>query len=94
MKWWMALEIGVPRGGEAIDSAHIPILGPDHLQQSISTGRGTAPWCFGYLYGRFTDINEGWSGKVHDAHSFRNNGLYGKLGAETFSRVQDYSGGI
>ncbi|CAM5122941.1 unnamed protein product [Natator depressus] len=29
--------------------------------------------------GRFTNINMGWPGKVHDAHIFRNSGLFQKL---------------
>ncbi|KAG6926681.1 hypothetical protein G0U57_011607, partial [Chelydra serpentina] len=29
--------------------------------------------------GRFTNINVGWPGKVHDAHVFRNSGLFRRL---------------
>lgn len=36
-------------------------------------------------HGRFTNINVGWSGKVHEARSFRNSGLFSGMSKGTFA---------
>uniref|UniRef100_A0A8C8RP66 DDE Tnp4 domain-containing protein n=1 Tax=Pelusios castaneus TaxID=367368 RepID=A0A8C8RP66_9SAUR len=74
--------MGFPNCGGAIDGTHIPILAPDHLATEYINRKGYFSMVLQALVdhrGRFTDINAGWSGKVHDARIFRNSGLYRKL---------------
>uniref|UniRef100_A0A8C8RPP7 DDE Tnp4 domain-containing protein n=1 Tax=Pelusios castaneus TaxID=367368 RepID=A0A8C8RPP7_9SAUR len=70
--------MGFPNCGGAIDGTHIPILAPDHLATEYINRKGYFSMVLQALVdhrGRFTDINAGWSGKVHDARIFRNSGL-------------------
>uniref|UniRef100_A0A8C8R4N1 DDE Tnp4 domain-containing protein n=1 Tax=Pelusios castaneus TaxID=367368 RepID=A0A8C8R4N1_9SAUR len=74
--------MGFPNCGGAIDGTHIPILAPGHLATEYINRKGYFSMVLQALVdhkGRFTDINAGWSGKVHDARIFRNTGLYRKL---------------
>ncbi|XP_053894118.1 uncharacterized protein LOC128842275 [Malaclemys terrapin pileata] len=80
-------EIGLPNFGGAIDGTHNPILAPDHLASEYINRKGYFSMVLQALVdqqGRITDINAGWSGKVHDPCIFRNSGLYKKLQAGTF----------
>uniref|UniRef100_A0A8C8RH98 Putative nuclease HARBI1 n=1 Tax=Pelusios castaneus TaxID=367368 RepID=A0A8C8RH98_9SAUR len=77
-------ELGFPNCGGAIDGTHIPILAPDHLASEYINRKGYFSMVLQALVdhrGRFTDINAGWSGKVHDARIFRNSGLFRRLQA-------------
>ncbi|KAM9143899.1 uncharacterized protein ACDP82_007612 [Pangshura tecta] len=79
--------MGFPNCGGAIDGTHIPILAPDHLAREYINRKGYFSMVLQALVdhrGRFTDINAGRSGKVHDAHIFQNTGLYRKLHSGTF----------
>ncbi|XP_067418682.1 uncharacterized protein [Emydura macquarii macquarii] len=80
--------MGFPNCGGAIDGTHIPIWAPEHLVTEYINRKGYFSMVLQVLVdhqGRFTDINVGWLGKVHDARIFRNTGLYHKLQAGTFS---------
>ncbi|CAM5142495.1 unnamed protein product [Eretmochelys imbricata] len=71
----------------AIDGTHIPILAPAHLASEYVNQKGYFSVVLQALVdhrGHFTDINTGWSRKVHDARIFRNTGLFRKLQAGTF----------
>ncbi|CAM5092769.1 unnamed protein product [Natator depressus] len=69
--------MGFPNCGGGIDGTHIPILAPDHLANQYVNHKGYFSMVLQALVdhkGRFTDINVGWPGKVHDARIFRNSG--------------------
>ncbi|KAG6938803.1 hypothetical protein G0U57_005265, partial [Chelydra serpentina] len=71
--------MGFPNCGGAIDGTHIPILGPDHQASQYINRKGYFSMVLQALVdhkGRFTNINVGWPGKVHDARVFRNSGLF------------------
>ncbi|XP_067388051.1 uncharacterized protein [Emydura macquarii macquarii] len=79
--------LGFPNCGGAIDGTHIPILAPAHLATEYINRKGYFSMVLQGLVdhrGHFTDINVGWSGKAHDAHVFRNSGLFCKMQAGTF----------
>ncbi|XP_065455330.1 uncharacterized protein LOC135984327 [Chrysemys picta bellii] len=74
--------MGFPNCGGAVDGTHIPILAPDHLANRYINCKGYFSMVLQALVnhkGRFTDINVGWPGKVHDTHIFRNSGLFEQL---------------
>ncbi|CAM5112850.1 unnamed protein product [Natator depressus] len=74
--------IGFPNCGGAIDGTHIPILAPEHQASEYINRKGYFSIVLQALVdhkGRFTNINVGWPGKVHDASIFRNSGLFQKL---------------
>ncbi|CAM5146023.1 unnamed protein product [Eretmochelys imbricata] len=74
--------MGFPNCGGAIDGTHIPLLGPDHQGSQYINRKGYFSMVLQALVdhkGRFTNINVGWPGKVHDAHVFRNSGLFKQL---------------
>ncbi|CAM4559908.1 unnamed protein product [Lepidochelys kempii] len=74
--------LGFPNCGRAIDGTHIPILAPDHLGSQYVNHKGYFAMVLQAMVdhkGRFTDINVGWPGKVHDARIFRNSGLFEQL---------------
>ncbi|XP_065437712.1 uncharacterized protein LOC101931329 isoform X1 [Chrysemys picta bellii] len=74
--------MGFPNCGGAIDGTHIPILGPDHQASQYINRKGYFSMVLQALVdhrGRFTNINVGWPGKVHDACVFRNSGLFRRL---------------
>ncbi|CAM5130584.1 unnamed protein product, partial [Natator depressus] len=74
--------MGFPNCGGAIDGTHIPILAPEHQAGEYINRKGYFSIALQALVdhkGRFTNINMGWPGKVHDAHIFRNSGLFQKL---------------
>ncbi|KAG6938877.1 hypothetical protein G0U57_004526 [Chelydra serpentina] len=74
--------MGFPNCGGAIDGTHIPILGPDHQASQYINRKGYFSMVLQALVdhkGRFTNINVGWPGKVHDARVFRNSGLFRRL---------------
>uniref|UniRef100_A0A8C8SK72 DDE Tnp4 domain-containing protein n=1 Tax=Pelusios castaneus TaxID=367368 RepID=A0A8C8SK72_9SAUR len=80
-------DLGFPNCGGALDGTHIPILAPDHLAREYINQKGYFSMVLQALVdhrGRFTDINAGWSGKVHDARIFRNSGLFRRLQSGTF----------
>lgn len=63
----------------AIDGTHIPIPGPSHDRHAYINRKGfpsiqLQAVCDAKL--RFTDIQTGWPGSVHDARVFRNSPLY------------------
>ncbi|KAG6940320.1 hypothetical protein G0U57_017458, partial [Chelydra serpentina] len=71
--------MGFPNCGGAIDGTHIPILGLDHQGSQYINRKGYFSMVLQALVdhkGRFTSINVGWPGKVHDARVFRNSGLF------------------
>uniref|UniRef100_A0A8C3SZ29 DDE Tnp4 domain-containing protein n=1 Tax=Chelydra serpentina TaxID=8475 RepID=A0A8C3SZ29_CHESE len=73
--------MGFPNSGGAIDKTHIPILGLDHQGSQYINHKGYFSMVLQALMdhkGRF-NINVGWPGKVHDAHVFRNSGLFRRL---------------
>ncbi|CAM5109932.1 unnamed protein product [Eretmochelys imbricata] len=79
--------IGFPICGGVIDRTHIPILAPDHLANQYINHKGYFSMVLQALVdhkGRFTDINVGWPGKVHDARIFRNSGLFEQLQEGTY----------
>ncbi|XP_065423564.1 uncharacterized protein LOC135975661 [Chrysemys picta bellii] len=74
--------MGFPNCGGAIDGTHIPILAPDHQASQYINRKGYFSMVLQALVdhrGRFTNINVGWPGKVHDARVFRNSGLFRQL---------------
>ncbi|CAM4703579.1 unnamed protein product [Lepidochelys kempii] len=74
--------IGFPNCGGAIDGTHITILAPEHQASEYINRKGYFSIVLQALVdhkGRFTNINVGWQGKVHDARIFRNSGLFQKL---------------
>ncbi|CAM5075196.1 unnamed protein product [Natator depressus] len=74
--------MGFPNCGGAIDRTHIPILAPQHQAGEYINRKGYFSIVLQALVdhkGRFTNINVGWPGKVHDARIFRNSGLFQKL---------------
>ncbi|CAM5085410.1 unnamed protein product [Eretmochelys imbricata] len=74
--------MGFPNCGGAIDGTHIPILAPEHQASEYINCKGYFSVVLQVLVdhkGRFTNINIGWPGKVHDARIFRNSGLFQKL---------------
>uniref|UniRef100_A0A8C3I585 DDE Tnp4 domain-containing protein n=1 Tax=Chrysemys picta bellii TaxID=8478 RepID=A0A8C3I585_CHRPI len=79
--------MGFPNYGGAIDGTHIPILAPEHQATEYINHKGYFSVLLQALVdhkGRFTNINVGWSGKVHDARVFRHSGLFRKLEEGTF----------
>ncbi|CAM5149071.1 unnamed protein product [Natator depressus] len=71
--------MGFPNCGGAIDRTLIPILEPDHQGSQYINRKGYFSRVLQALVdhkGRFTNINVGWPGKVHDARVFRNSGLF------------------
>ncbi|CAM4497070.1 unnamed protein product [Lepidochelys kempii] len=82
--------MGFPNCGGVIDGTHIPTLAPDHLAKEHINHKGYLSMLLQAPVdhkGRFTDINMGWSGKVHDVHIFRNSGLFRNMQEETFFPV-------
>ncbi|XP_065435126.1 uncharacterized protein LOC135977904 [Chrysemys picta bellii] len=80
-------EMGFPNCGGAIDGTHIPILSPEHQATDYVNRKGYFSMLLQALVdhkGRFTNINVGWPGKVHDARVFRNSALFRKLEEGTF----------
>ncbi|CAM4581419.1 unnamed protein product [Caretta caretta] len=78
--------MGFPDCG-AIDGTHIPILAPDHLANQYVNRKGYFSMVLQTLVdhkGRFTNINMGWPGKVHDARNFKNSRLYEQLQKGTY----------
>uniref|UniRef100_A0A8C3XM02 Putative nuclease HARBI1 n=1 Tax=Chelydra serpentina TaxID=8475 RepID=A0A8C3XM02_CHESE len=74
--------MGFPNCGGAIDGTHIPILGPEHQGGQYINRKGYFSMVLQALVdhkGRFTNINVGWPGKVHDARVFKNSGLFKRL---------------
>ncbi|KAG6927814.1 hypothetical protein G0U57_009276, partial [Chelydra serpentina] len=74
--------MGFPNCGGAIDGTHIPILGPEHQGSQYINRKGYFSMVLQALVdhkGRFTNINVGWPGKVHDARVFKNSGLFRRL---------------
>ncbi|CAM5131483.1 unnamed protein product [Natator depressus] len=74
--------MGFSNCGGAIDRTHIPILGPDHQGSQYINRKGYFSMVLQALVdhkGRFTNINVGWLGKVHDACILRNSGLFKQL---------------
>ncbi|XP_065438983.1 uncharacterized protein LOC135981276 [Chrysemys picta bellii] len=79
--------MGFPNCGGAIDGTHIPILGLDHQGSQYINHKGYFSMVLQALVdhkGRFTNINVGWPGKVHDARIFRNSGLCERLQQGTY----------
>ncbi|XP_065430477.1 uncharacterized protein LOC101941125 [Chrysemys picta bellii] len=79
--------MGFPNSGGAIDGTHIPILSPEHQATEYINCKGYFSMLLQALVdhkGRFTNINVGWPGKVHDARIFRHSGLFRKLEEGTF----------
>uniref|UniRef100_A0A8C3HLG3 Nuclease HARBI1 n=1 Tax=Chrysemys picta bellii TaxID=8478 RepID=A0A8C3HLG3_CHRPI len=79
--------MGFPNCGGAIDGTHIPILAPQHQATEYINRKGYCSMLLQalvYHKGRFTNINVGWPGKVHDARIFRNSDLFQKLQEGTF----------
>ncbi|CAM5096995.1 unnamed protein product [Natator depressus] len=79
--------MGFPNCGGVIDGMHIAILGPDHPGSQYVNCKGYFTMVLQALVdhkGRFTNINVGWPGKVHDACIFRNSGLFQQLQEGTY----------
>ncbi|EMP37568.1 Lysine-specific demethylase 5B, partial [Chelonia mydas] len=71
--------MGFPNCGGAIDRMHISILGPDNQGSQYINCKGYFSMVLQALVNqkeRFTNINVGWLGKVHDARVFRKSGLF------------------
>ncbi|CAM4717894.1 unnamed protein product [Lepidochelys kempii] len=76
-----------PKCGGAKDGTHIPILGPEHQGIQYINHKGYFSRVLQALVdhkGRFTNINVGWLGKVHDTRIFRNSGLWEWLQQGTY----------
>ncbi|XP_053898255.1 uncharacterized protein LOC128844495 [Malaclemys terrapin pileata] len=74
--------MGFPNCGGAIDGTHIPILAPEHQGTQYINHKGYFSMVLQALVdhkGRFTNINMGWPGRVHDARVFRNTILFKRL---------------
>ncbi|CAM4435498.1 unnamed protein product [Lepidochelys olivacea] len=87
--------LGFPNCGGAIDGTHIPILALEHGCGQYINRKGYFSMVLQALVdhkGRFTDINVGWPGKVHDASMFRNSGLSEQLpaGRNLLPRPENY----
>ncbi|CAM4708179.1 unnamed protein product [Lepidochelys olivacea] len=79
--------MGFPNCGGAVDGTRIPILALEHQAGEYINRKGYFSIVLQALVdhnGRFTNINVGWLGKVHDARVFRNSGLFQKLQEGTF----------
>uniref|UniRef100_A0A8C3FBM1 Putative nuclease HARBI1 n=1 Tax=Chrysemys picta bellii TaxID=8478 RepID=A0A8C3FBM1_CHRPI len=71
--------MGFPNCGGAIDGTHIPILAPEHQDTQYINRKGYFSMVLQALMdhkGRFTNINMGWPGRVHDASVLRNTTLF------------------
>ncbi|CAM5108549.1 unnamed protein product [Natator depressus] len=80
-------QMGFPNCGREINGTYIPILAPNHLTTEYTNQKGYFSMVLQVLVDHrehFTEINAGWSGKVHDSCIFRNTGLFKKLQAGTF----------
>ncbi|CAM5077364.1 unnamed protein product [Eretmochelys imbricata] len=74
--------MGFPNCGGAIDGTHIPILAQEHQAGKYVNCKGYSSIVLQALVDhkeRFTNINVGWPGKLHEACIFRNSGLFQKL---------------
>ncbi|XP_050786550.1 uncharacterized protein LOC127038146 [Gopherus flavomarginatus] len=74
--------MGFPICGGTIDRMHIPILALNQLANQYVNCKGYFPMVLQALVNHkrcFFDINMEWPGKVHDAHIFRNSGLFEHL---------------
>ncbi|CAM4592097.1 unnamed protein product [Caretta caretta] len=74
--------MGFPNCGGATDGTHIPILAPEHQAGECINRKGNFSIVLQARVdhkGRFTNINMGWLGKVHNARIFRNSHLFQKL---------------
>uniref|UniRef100_A0A8C3F3E8 DDE Tnp4 domain-containing protein n=1 Tax=Chrysemys picta bellii TaxID=8478 RepID=A0A8C3F3E8_CHRPI len=79
--------MGFPNCGGAIDGTHIPILAPEHQATEYINRKGYFSMLLQALVdhkGRFTNINGGWPGMVHNARVFRHSDLFRKLEEGTF----------
>ncbi|XP_065423512.1 uncharacterized protein LOC135975653 isoform X1 [Chrysemys picta bellii] len=79
--------MGFPNCGGAIDGTHIPILAPEHQATEYINRKGYFSMVLQALVdhkGRFTNINMGWAGRVHDARVFRNTTLFKGLQQGTY----------
>ncbi|CAM4652467.1 unnamed protein product [Caretta caretta] len=79
--------MGFPNCGGAINGMHISILRPDHPGSQYINRKGYFSVVLQALVdhkGRFTRINVGWPGKVHDTRIFRNSGLFEQLQEGTY----------
>uniref|UniRef100_A0A8C3FIM0 DDE Tnp4 domain-containing protein n=1 Tax=Chrysemys picta bellii TaxID=8478 RepID=A0A8C3FIM0_CHRPI len=79
--------MGFPNCGGAIDGTHIPILAPEHQGTQYINRKGYFSMMLQALVdhkGRFTNINVGWPGRVHDACVFRNTNLFKQLQQGTY----------
>uniref|UniRef100_A0A8C3H697 DDE Tnp4 domain-containing protein n=1 Tax=Chrysemys picta bellii TaxID=8478 RepID=A0A8C3H697_CHRPI len=71
--------MGFPNCGGAIDGTHIPILAPEHQATEYINRKGYFSMLLQPLVdhkGRFTNINVGWPGKVHDARLFSSQDVF------------------
>ena len=66
---------GFPHCAGAVDGTHIPIEAPQDSPADYHNRKG---WHSIILQGRFTDINVGWPGRVHNARVFHNSGLFSR----------------
>ncbi|CAM5161408.1 unnamed protein product [Natator depressus] len=79
--------LGFPNCGGVIDGTHIPILAPEHQGGQYINRKEYFSMVLQALADhkrRFTNINVGWPGKVHDACIFRNSGLFEQLQEGTY----------